>query len=109
MAIPQVERSVVEKALAEFDAHLRDTDEWADWEDDVHYKWAIVSNGRRYPPKQIIRMATGTTDFAGGPESNDYLTNLGFPIEPIKEAAQGLSTHGAGIVRAPKVWVAKTI
>jgi hypothetical protein len=37
------------------------------------HKYAIEWNGLRYPVKQIIRMATGATDFGGGAEANSYV------------------------------------
>ena len=64
--IPDVSRTKLLQAMEEYDTGLRDVPEWANWESKDTYKYVIVQNGQRYPVKQIIRMATGATDFNGG-------------------------------------------
>jgi predicted HNH restriction endonuclease len=51
-------------------------------------KWSLIDRGQEFPPKYVIsvagRYATGTDwppdRFSGGPETNDFLSDLGFPI-----------------------------
>ena len=68
--LPSVPREKLLEAMEEFDKELRDTDGWSDWEKRGNHKYAIPNEGLRYPVKQIIRMATGETDFSGGYEAN---------------------------------------
>jgi hypothetical protein len=50
----------VRKAMQRFDLEMRDTKDWLRWEENKTHKFAFLSDGRRYPMKQIISMATGT-------------------------------------------------
>lgn len=94
MAIPDVERDKIEKAIKYFDDNLRDTEEWNDFTDRKNYKYAISYNDNLYPVKKIISIATGAhvSTFNGGDEFNNYLKNRGFEIvgldqfkiEPLK-------------------------
>jgi hypothetical protein len=67
--IPDVSRTKLLQAIEEYDAALRDAPEWKNWESKDTYKYAIVHEDKRYPVKQIIRMATGAMDFSGGGRS----------------------------------------
>jgi len=67
--IPDVSRTKLLQAIEEYDTSLRDAPERANWESKDTYKYAIVHDDKRYPVKQIIRMATGATNFSGGEES----------------------------------------
>jgi 5-methylcytosine-specific restriction protein B len=71
--------------MRKFDQELRDTEEWANWEQSQTHKYAIAENGQRYPVKQIIRMATGDSDFSGGYEANSYVTKRGFSIVSLRD------------------------
>jgi len=85
--IPDVSRTKLLQAIKEYDTSLRDTPEWANWESKDTYKYAIVHDDKRYPVKQIIRMATGATDFSGGEEANNYVTKRGLSIVPLENAS----------------------
>jgi len=84
MAIPNVDRTRVERAIAEYDRK------------GVEYNWnvnkfALMFNGRPYPPKIIVSMATGlpTTGFSGGDGSsgaNTWLRKRGFEIASVPKA-----------------------
>jgi 5-methylcytosine-specific restriction protein A len=84
MTIPTSTRAALLRALAEFDHTLRDAPEWQGWQDNLNYEWALVHRRRQYPVKQIIRMATGHTQFSGGPEANGYVEGLGFRVIPLR-------------------------
>ena len=68
--IPSPEASKIQEALARFDAELRGTSPWANWEANQNYGFAIEANGRRYPVKQILAMASDQpiNSFSGGVE-----------------------------------------
>jgi 5-methylcytosine-specific restriction protein B len=96
--IPPVEREKLVSALEEFDRTLRNKSDWKGWEDNRAQKWAIDHEGKLYPPKKIISMATGqpVNGFSGGIESNDYVKQRGFNVvslrEGIKSIQEGLET-----------------
>jgi methionine salvage enolase-phosphatase E1 len=96
--------------MADFDATLRDTKAWIHWEQNGNYDYAIAFNGKRYPPKEIISLATGIAknEFNGGNESNEYLKTFGFEIESMHEPDVVPPLPAAPVGR-PRVWVEKTI
>ena len=59
MPIRVVATEALADAMARFDRDFRDATEWASWEQNKAYLYAIEHDGRRYPVKQIISMATG--------------------------------------------------
>ena len=77
--------------MKEFDKELRDTEEWFGWEQKGTYKYAIVHDGRRYPVKQIISMATGETkaSFSGGFEANSYVSKRGLSVVALNGTTEG--------------------
>lgn len=80
--IPDVDRSRIEVALAEFDDRLRETKPWFKWESRASQLYAIEHDGRRYPPKKIIELATGMPvgKFYGGRPANRYVEERGFKV-----------------------------
>lgn len=78
MSIPDIDRENIEQAMHDFDEHERKN--WAGWEYDRRYNYAIFWQGCYYPVKHIIRMATKADEFWGGRESNEYLKQRGFEI-----------------------------
>lgn len=84
--IPETTQDAFIKAMTRFDQELRTSSEWADWEHDVRHIYAIEYQGRRYPVKHIISMATGApkTGFSGGSEANSYVGRLGFTILKLR-------------------------
>ncbi|MGW8465917.1 MrcB family domain-containing protein [Pseudomonas sp. CLCA07] len=86
MAIPRVDRARILEAIREFDTILLPTDEWRAWESNGSQVWALVHDGKHYPPKKIISLATGTSvnEFSGGPETNGYLDALGFDVIKLR-------------------------
>ena len=87
MAIPPKDSQAIREALTRFDQDLRSSEQWKNWEQNGTYKWAIIDDGRRYPVKQILSMATGLSkrSFSGGPEANTYLTSRGFNVSRIHQ------------------------
>ncbi|MDQ2995746.1 MAG: EVE domain-containing protein, partial [Chloroflexota bacterium] len=83
--IPAVPREQILQAMARFDRELRDSPEWADWQEQGNTRYAITVEGKLYPVKQIIVLATGTerSAFKGGSEANGYVEARGFKVTPI--------------------------
>lgn len=42
----------------------------------------IEVEGKQYPPKQLIRLTTGTRDIFGSANARSALTRLGFVVQP---------------------------
>lgn len=82
MVIPGVSPETITGALKAFDRKYRDTPEWLGWERKGTQRYAIVYQGKLYPPKMVISLATGMlrSKFSGGKQSNNYLTKRGYII-----------------------------
>jgi hypothetical protein len=107
MALPLVDADKISSAMARFDNELRNSDHWANWEDNQSHRYAINKDGKRYPVKQILSMATGANvnSFSGGNEANSYLKERGFNIEPLRlptESEVRIALHELLLQRAPK-------
>ncbi len=91
MAIPPVTKEAIEHALEVFDATLRNSKEWIGWEDNKAQLWVLEHNGKRYPPKKIISLATAAPvgTFSGGPESNEYLATRDYNVTRLRETSLG--------------------
>lgn len=89
MPIPAVTRERIAQALEEFDANLRNTPEWQGWEERGSQKFVLEANGRRYPPKKVVSIATGAlvSAFSGGKPTNSYLRERGFEIRTLRPMA----------------------
>jgi hypothetical protein len=106
MPLPSVSPDLIDEALAKFDQEERSTPQWKDWETRQNYKYAIAKNGRLYPPKEIIALATGvpTASFSGGAEANGYLRKHGFQIEALRlptESEVQSALHDLLVSKAP--------
>ena len=89
MAIANVPAKALYDAMGRFDRGLRGTPDWADWQENRTHRYAIEHDGRRYPVKQIISMATGTSvsDFSGGRaagDANHYAVSRGFTVVRLR-------------------------
>ncbi|PKN92923.1 MAG: hypothetical protein CVU44_12900 [Chloroflexi bacterium HGW-Chloroflexi-6] len=78
----RVTRQQVLDSLHEFASQYPDTNAYDDWLNKGTYKFAVRFDGRLYPPKQILSMATGipTSDFSGGEQTNRIFRELGFDV-----------------------------
>jgi 5-methylcytosine-specific restriction enzyme B len=87
MAIPSVERNKLLEAINEFDTTLLPTDEWRYWQDNRSQLWALKYEGRLYPPKKIISLATGLPvgKFSGGPEAIQYLEQRELEVVRLRQ------------------------
>jgi hypothetical protein len=88
-AVPTLTADLIHSALRTFDLHLRMQPEWACFPKQArgHHKYAILHEGRYYPVKKIISMATdlSTDDFSGGSQANKRIRQAGFDIVRISE------------------------
>ena len=78
-----VTRQKILDALHEFASQHPNPETYDDWLQKGTYKYAVRYDGRMYPPKHIMSMATGisTTDFNGGEQTNRVFRQLGFDVE----------------------------
>ena len=85
MALPSVAADAISSAMDRFDNDLRTSPQWTNWEDNQSHRYAIKKDGKLYPVKQIVSMATGANvnSFSGGREANSYVEERGFEIEPL--------------------------
>jgi hypothetical protein len=76
VGVVRVKREQILAAMKEFDLRFRST------EDDSGRLYAVEEEGRQYPPKRILELATGVprNKFYGGKPSNDVFVGLGFHI-----------------------------
>lgn len=90
MPIPAVSAEEISKAMDRFDKELRSTPPWAGWEHNQAHRYGIEQDGKLYPVKQTISMATGalSSKFGGGTEANKYLQERGFKIVPLRGSDQ---------------------
>ncbi|MFA5617342.1 MAG: AAA family ATPase [Syntrophorhabdaceae bacterium] len=67
-------------------------------------KWAVEINGKKYPPKEIMRYAHQEMDgkkiwnYSGGSSTNDFLASMGFKIirlhnDPIQDMVDKYKEH----------------
>jgi 5-methylcytosine-specific restriction enzyme A len=75
LPLPPTDRQTLIGALADLAAQWRPMPEWANWQPNGSQRYAFFFEGKRYPPKKIIALATGVpvTEFSGGGEANEYL------------------------------------
>ena len=87
MVVPNVLKEAIASALKTFDLKYRNTPEWLGWERKGTQRYAIVHQGKLYPPKMVISLATGMkrSEFSGGDQSNSYLSKRGFKVIDLWE------------------------
>lgn len=86
--LPEVSRDDVLKALDEFDRTMRGNENWSNWEGKESQKYAIEHDGRLYPPKMILSLASGVPvgNFYGGIQgANKAFEALGFSLVSLTE------------------------
>lgn len=88
MAIPAVEKKAIERALRKFDTEFRLQPEWAAWNSNGSHKFAILVEGKLYPAKEIVSLATSMAviDFTRGMPTNGYLRARGFKVIDLRNA-----------------------
>jgi hypothetical protein len=78
------------QAMERFDREFLESPEWTNWEQKESHKYAIEENGRRYPVKKIVSIATDTpvASFSGGDEANTYVAKLEFRVVPLRQSSE---------------------
>jgi Predicted restriction endonuclease len=85
--------------MEDFDENMRDTRVWSAWTENSSYKFAIFNNGRIYPVKQIVSMATGRpkSAFSGGSQANTVVTKCGLRVLSLKESSWTIQTENDAV------------
>jgi hypothetical protein len=73
--LPPVPAEAIKSAMARFDAELRTTAAWANWQNDRRHKFAINDNGKLYPVKQVVVMATNAAPSSFGAAPRQMVTS----------------------------------
>jgi 5-methylcytosine-specific restriction protein A len=78
--------------MQRFDSELRNTAEWEKWQEDASFKYAIEKDGKCYPIKKLISIATGMPvgQFSGGDQANSYIEGYGFKALEINSGVPGI-------------------
>ncbi len=81
--IPDVDREQLLEALRRYDETERSGDQWLQSE---AHRYAIRHEGRLYPVKRIVSLATGApvSTFNGGREANTYVERRGLQVESLR-------------------------
>ena len=105
--LPQPTAPQIQTAMQYFDAQLRSTSEWQGWESHRAHHYAIEANGKRYPVKQVVSLATGhpVGSFSGGTRLNTTVQALGFTVGSIRP---GTAIDDAGLAAMAAFRVALT-
>ena len=106
MSLPPVSADEISAAMARFDNELRSSPQWVKWEENQSHRFAVRKDGKLYPVKQVIALATGVpvSSFSGGVEANSYLKDRGFEIEPLQlptESEIKIALHELLLERVP--------
>jgi hypothetical protein len=87
MKIPETTAQALHEAMDRFDKELRNTTVWERWEQDETHRYALEQDGKLYPVKQIVSMATGfpVGQFSGGDQANGFVEKYGFNSRPCAQ------------------------
>ncbi len=104
--ITDVSEGTILDAMKRFDKEYRNNADWLNWQNNKNHKYAIQRDGRLYPVKQIISMATGqpVSSFSGGDESNNYLANKGFKIVNVSPENETEQENGENSELQVRSW-----
>jgi hypothetical protein len=83
--LPDIDRPTIEQAFRDFDSQKRGQSYWANWESDPTYRYAVLWEDRRYPVKEIVRMATGVERFHSV-QAREYLQKRNFTVVSLRQA-----------------------
>jgi hypothetical protein len=99
-------RAVICRLKPRFDREERNSPKWRDWETKENHKYAIVHDGRLYPVKEIVSLASGapTSSFSGGAQANGLVRKVGFNVEALHlptEREVQIALHELLLAQAP--------
>jgi 5-methylcytosine-specific restriction enzyme B len=92
MKIPESTTDALNEAMNRFDNELRSTSEWENWTEDAAFKYAIERDGKLYPVKKVVSLATGmpVSQFSGGDQANGYIEGYGLKAVEINPQTAGI-------------------
>lgn len=85
--IPPVPRSALVMAIEVFDREQRRRPEWRGWERQSTLRLALRHDGRLYPIKEIVRMATGAGSGTRDEDAVEYVRKRGFEVAALARPA----------------------
>jgi hypothetical protein len=86
-SLARVDRAAIEVAFDVFDRERRDTSYWQNWEHDPTYRYVVTWQGRRYPVKEVVRIASGVLQFNSN-QARRLLSRLGYAIDTLHDTAR---------------------
>jgi len=85
-SLPETTRSEILQAFQRFDKQKRGEDRWDDWQSSGSYNYAIEHEGRLYPVKEIVSMATGRSNQSfHTKQAISYLDDRGFDVARLRK------------------------
>lgn len=95
-------RDALLRAMEQFDRDSRGREEWIGWEANQTHKYAISYEGRLYPVKKVVSLATGipVSDFSGGAASgqaNSIVQNVGLDVVNLGRIEPASSTSSTPV------------
>jgi hypothetical protein len=106
MPVAPLDRDRTLESMIRFDREERNSPKWRDWETKENHKYAIVHDGRLYPVKEIVSLASGapTSSFSGGAQANGLVRKVGFNVEALHlptEREVQIALHELLLAQAP--------
>jgi 5-methylcytosine-specific restriction protein B len=90
----QATREQILAAFERFDKDFRDSPAWLGWEARESNVYAIVHDGKIYPPKRIINLASGQgLDQFNSVTARNLLKRLGFAISELPDRSINLQSN----------------
>jgi hypothetical protein len=101
LVIASATQDELTEAMRRFDDELRHSDEWRDWDSNPAHRYAIEHQGRTYPVKKVISLATGTpvSDFSGGREADSFVEKRGSRVIQLRHGFEGFRNQLEAILR----------
>lgn len=98
--LPKISKEKLDLALRVFDETLRQRPEWLSWTANKAQLYAISENGKLYPPKKILSLASGfhVRDLLGGGPTNKYLQSRGFSVINLPHSSAPILAFTVGQV-----------
>jgi 5-methylcytosine-specific restriction protein B len=87
--LPDISRDVLLDAIRRYDTEFRDDPAQQGWESHGNQKFAIEHDGKLYPVKKVVSLATEVpvSAFSGGDEANGFVAARGFQVVDIADRA----------------------
>lgn len=88
VAIPKGKKKALDQAMLRFDNDMRMKPEWANWEHNMSYHFAINFQGDLYPAQAIMALATNLPirEFTRHKSVNGFLIGAGFDLIDLRQS-----------------------